>query len=414
MDSNTTPAKEVVTPNNLPILDDKKIETHTMQQDLQHPNLKKSSSSSDVFDVATPSEKTKIPEPPKPPTFTSDLGIKKPSPFDRFKKPQDLEKEGVDMSKLREMIPKTSDQSNMIKQPSMEVTNSTLPPMPSEIKPTDVRKLAIDIPGEKSKASLIIALALIIILVAGGAGFGYYWFFIKTTVPLEITMEEEKENPEVVIIPEPITQEPIINTEEVIPPIIIIIPEPATPQTDLIFKQTMITTSNQKDQIELIKSLKADAKSIAGDGTITRHLFKISNDTEKRFIINRELLNMFEISIPETILAYIGNIEFVSYKIDNSIRYGIIANIQNKDAVMTALKNWNIDAIKELKTLFMSEPITIPESPKFSENIYLNFSKIYINLTSTDISLDFGISDKYLIIATSKDMIFGSILHTQQ
>ncbi|MBI3671500.1 hypothetical protein HY249_01760 [Candidatus Azambacteria bacterium] len=414
MDQNTNPSQNTNAPSGLPVIGDKKIETHTMQQDLKQPGAPAPAIVSSA-ETIMPSEKPKIPEPPKPPIFQAGAEIKKPSPFDKFRKPQGVAPEIPDISKLKEMMPKIAAESAI---PERKPATETVMPK-KEMKPIspEIKKLAIEIPGEKSRAPMIVAFVTIIILVAGGAGFGYYWFFAKEKPQQKTTTEQpvKEQQPEVITVPPPVVQQPeAITTPVVEIPAPIVMPEPEAPRTDIAFAQTVITTSSQKNAIELIQNMKADSRSITGNGVITRHLFKLSNDAEKRFIIGKELLEALGVMLPNTVWSYISDVEFISYKLDSSIRYGVIAKSQNKEAVMTALRNWDIQAVTDMKPLFMGEPITMPEAPKFSENTYLDFLKRYINLKTPEISIDIAASDKYFIIATSKDMIFSSILLTQK
>jgi len=444
MESQNKNAKKPPAPHTLPVFDDKKVEMHTMQQDMQkaHPEaittmkndqLKKDGLMTPSTPEPTTPEtpKPEIPKPPMPPMpkmpeIESPMNPvkpleKKPSPFDRFRKPKELKESAPGgMSKFKKMLPKTTqneaeepevNQKDIPKGPGMPSMN-----IPKEEAPTPPQNdLEIKIPKESNKMPFLIAIVATLVVLVSGAGFGYYWFFVKEGAPTEIPQDTTTEQGSNVIqIPE--TQPAPITTPEPTPeaPKVVEIPEPQTPSSSIYFDQTAITTVSAENGTELVQALEMDAASIAGGGSVTRHLFKISNSQEKIFIPSTEFLKTIGVFIPADILSELSEVEFVSYKLDSKVRYGFIARISNKERVLSKMQSWETKMIQDMKQMFMGEPIIIPEDPQFAENTYLDFTKRYINLTDTELSLDYAVSDKYLIVATSKDMMFAAILQTQK
>jgi hypothetical protein len=423
-------SKKPAAPHTLPVFDDQKVEMHTMQQDIQKtkPEINPETIPEAPTNTEDEQQKPEIPKPPKPPTQETPLikdSIKMPekkaSPFDRFRKPKETKESSPDISKFKEMLPKTTMEETSQKQtvvnkdlPEKEPTQFPKTQIEENVKtPSNNNDLEIKIPGERSKLPIFIIITASLIVLVAGAGFWYYLFFIKDNTQTP-TQTETKEQPAVIEIPEPKPQQ--ITTPKVTPkiPEIIEISEPQIPASSIYFDQTAVTIVAEKNQSKLIENLKIDSSQMAGKGVITRHLFKISNPNEKSFIPTIEFLKTIGISIPSDIISELSSIEFISYKIDSKVRYGIIATISSKERLLTKMKNWENKTISDLKQLFMGESITVPENPKFSENEYLDFTKRYINLKNTDTSLDYAVSDNFLIIATSKDMMFASILQTQK
>jgi len=427
-------SKKPAAPHTLPVFDDQKVEMHTMQQDIQktkqktEPEEKMEETEKNLTDMESKEKKADIPEPPKAPEkdtpfIKGSLKIpeKKTSPFDRFKKAKNTEESSPpNISKFKEMLPKTAakeetevrtENKNTVEKKEMKGLNA---PAENETKtPGNKNNLEIKIPGEKSKLpTLIILAASLVVLVAGG-GLWYYLFFIKDT-PSQAPVQTETEQPPVIKIPEPEPKE--IVTPKAAPKIEEKkeLPEPQIPSSSIVFDQTVISTVNQKNSAELIQNLKRDISQIAGGGLVARHLFKISNPQEKSFISTSDFLKTIGVFVPSSLMSEMNSIEFVSYKIDSKVRYGFIANISNKQSVFKEMKKWEPEIINNLKQLFMGEPIVVPENPNFSENEYLDFTKRYINLSSTDLSLDYAVSDSFLIVATSKDMMYALILQTQK
>jgi len=419
-------SKKPAAPHTLPTFDDANIEMHTMQQDIQ-----KMSPKSEQLEPAQQKPelpKIEIPEPPKAPNQElsevekprlMETPEKKPSPFDRFRKPREDKESSSNISKFKEMLPKTTMDQAKTTEPKINQDIPTEPKMPSpeipsrEIPPqVPQNDLEIKIPSEGNKLPLLIALSATLIVLVGGAGLWYYWFFVKDSTP--IAHEETTEQPTIIEIPDKEPAEMTTPKPTPIIPELVEIAEPQSPTSFIYFDQTAITTVSQENQNELIQNLKIDVSYLAGGGSITRHLFKVSNSQEKRFISSSELLKDLGIFIPSNILSELNDIEFISYKIDSKVNYGLIAKILNKESVLTKMEVWEAQSIQDIKQLYMGEPIIVPESPEFAENTYLDFTKRYINLTNTDLSLDYAVSDNYLIITTSKDMMFASILQTQK
>lgn len=452
MDQNQTTSQA---PSDLPILsaDDKKVETHTMAQDLKNiqtktsepalqmrvPQIKPNEAKPiplEIPPIAKTAERV-IPTPPKPPLMEKPTSAPSASSmFEKFRRPKEVSpvpesvipsftkvtEDKPDISKFKgavEEMPKQTVPAPTIPTPSTPIP--TPKPLASEIRPIPKplgvpmpeKKLEIYIPPVKSKLPLIAASAAVVILLAAGGGFGYWWFYVKApSTPTEIPTPEAPEvvPPPTIETPEqPIEQPSVVEIPEIKE-----IPEPQSPTSVIITDQTMVTTIESLDSLELSKNLKADTSGIIGEGTITQHFVKLSNQSDKRFLKTNEILNLLNISIPETIWQQTSNANLISYKLNNSLRYGIVIKISAKDPVMALMKNWEPNIVNDIKQLFMGEPITIPEDSKFVGNTYLDFDKRYLNLMSTETSIDYAVSNKYLIIATSKDMMFATILQTQK
>ena len=69
--------------------------------------------------------------------------------------------------------------------------------------------------------------------------------------------------------------------------------------------------------------------------------------------------------------------------------------------------------LDDLNSLYIDKAYVKPAVITFSENSYLDFYKRYINMPMPDVSLDYAISDKYFVVATSKEMIYAALDKTQ-
>lgn len=433
---NQTPSQKTSsTPSGLPILNTEapKTEAHTMAQDLQKAKMKGTEDTMQMrvpqirpneakplpLEIETPSiaqaASRAIPTPPQPP-----ITAKQPAPttatagsmFEKFRRPKEVS--AVPETIIPDISRFKGPASIETKAPTPAIEPKATPlPKPLGVTAPIEKKLEIYIPPQKSKLPLIGVIVGIVILLAAGGGLGYWWFYIKA--PAAPVGKPSIETPEVITIP-PIEEPSVIKptTPTIETPTITEVPEPETPQPTIIFDQIIITTISSLEPAELTKNLKADTNQILGDGITTRHLVKLSTKTEKRFLSAKEIFDLLDVSVPENIWQQVSNADFASYKLNNSLRYGLIAKISAKEPVLALMQSWEPKIVNDVKQLFMGEPITIPEGYKFAGNVYLDFDKRYLNLMSTETSIDYAVSNSYLILATSKDMMFATILQTQK
>ncbi len=436
MDPKNTSQQKSSTPSDLPVFDDKKVEIHTMQSDLNksQSEVKEKSSLSaneqvkkDTSNTSAP--KKEIPVPPKPPGFdpkSLKSEIKKPSPFDKFRKPKDLKPEPIPekidtVSKFKESLPKKTETVDSSPSGASVNSPSSVDEQKNDIlKKTETKSpdLDIKIPTNENKSKVVIIFSSILVVVFGLLGFGYYFVFIKkpdvemADNPSTSTQPES----EIVRVPDPEPTPPVVD-EFPVPediPAVVEVPEPEEPSSVLNTDRTITTVINIKDTQEALKSLRADSRSIVGDGILTRHLFKLVNDTENRYITGKEMFDLLGLFVPGVLWGEIGDVDFVSYKINGVLRYGFVAKISGKENIINLIDQWGVQSIDDLKQIYMGEAVVLPEDPKFSMNEYLGFDKRYINLTTPETSLDYAVSEEYLIVATSKDMVFAMILKTKE
>ena len=437
MDPKDTSQQKNSTPSNLPVFGDKKVEIHTMQSDLNksQSEIKEKNNSSandrvkkDASNIDA--SKREIPVPPKPPGFdpkSLKSEIKKPSPFDKFRKPKDLKSEPISekidtVSKFKESLPKKTETVD----PSSSNTGINVSSSANEQKNDVLKKaetkspdLDIKIPTNENKSKIIIVFSSILVVVFGLLGFGYYFVFIKKPNTINTVNNPDtsaQPESEIVRVPDPETTPPVVE-EFPVPediPAVVEIPEPEEPSSVLNTDRTITTIINTKDTQEALKSLRADSRSIVGDGVLTRHLFKLVNDTENRYITGKEMFDLLGLFVPGVLWGEIGDVDFVSYKINGVLRYGFIAKISGKESIINLVDQWGVQSIDDLRQIYMGEAVVLPEDPKFLINEYLGFDKRYINLPTPETSLDYAVSEEYLIVATSKDMVFAMILKTKE
>ena len=213
------------------------------------------------------------------------------------------------------------------------------------------------------------------------------------------------------------------------PPPVPQISEPAIPQPLIDFRERRILeiTSLEYD------SLKPKLDTLAGGAFLSQSLIYIPikhiSDTERRFISLSEIFQILQIDAPPALLDP-KNFTLYAYSpadeerelcaeagiVDKSCygpRLGIVMELWSKgegiltrDTAASVMAQWEKTIINDIRPLILTSPI-IPADyipgEKFGINKYKNFDIRYKNFPIPAISIDWLISDKYLIIATSKN-----------
>lgn len=402
-------------PEGLPVLENKRIVTHTMKEDIAR-----------IGGVST--AKTGAEEPPVKP-FSEQIP---PPPMPPMPSLKDTYQEPMDNSLLERDQP------------------FSLPG--EENKEEAPKQFRISIPPAKSNfnAITIILVAVLAVLIAGG-GFGYWWFFIKSADTPSETIEEPappapvapkpiapppppppEPEPEPIPPPEPIT--PATTTPPVITPPVATstvpvatstppIAEPALPTSVINTDQTIVIelsgnnilekSQSASTSAEIIRQIKEKNTKITSYKSVIRYPVKLSLTKEKRFANSQETAQLLGLAMPADFWKSADALELISYKNGNVFRYGFVAGISNKETAKQTAEKWQPTMLDDLKSLYIEKSYVKPTEITFFENSYLDFYKRYVNMPLPDVSLDYAISDKYFIVATSKEMIYAALDKTK-
>jgi hypothetical protein len=159
-----------------------------------------------------------------------------------------------------------------------------------------------------------------------------------------------------------------------------------------------------------IKKLFIDkASEIKEAGAIAPIEFAVT-DTNNDPISFSAFNYILELKLPASILTNLGD-KFSLYLFDDNgnMRMGLAAELKDKDKVASGMKNEEKALVGDLSPIFMG--VAVKNAGKaFSDNSYNNFSIRYINLDDQNsISIDYSITDKYLVIGTSKQAIWAML-----
>src|SRR3989344_6289319 len=398
-----------VPPTGLPVLENKKIVTHTMKEDIARIGGVSGAPSGTEEKTVKPFSEN-IPPPPLPP---------QPAGRDTFREP--LEGIGIERD-----------------QPV------SLPGEEDAQPPTKQFKIFIP-PARKSFNAVTIFLISFLVLLIAGGGFGYWWFFIKPAgAPAETITEPTPPAPPVPepipIIPTPPPQpEPEPEPEPIPPPVItppmatstppVIatstppIAEPTLPQAIINVDETIIievpgmwTTekiSRESTSAEIVKQIKEKNAKITSYKAVIRYPIKLALAKEKKYASAQETADLMDLKVPADFWKNINELELIGYKNGSVFRYGLAAKTSSKESLKQVAEKWQTTMLDDLNSLYIDKAYVKPAVITFSENSYLDFYKRYINMPMPDVSLDYAISDKYFVVATSKEMIYAALDKTQ-
>ncbi|KKS92096.1 MAG: hypothetical protein UV67_C0010G0001, partial [Parcubacteria group bacterium GW2011_GWC1_43_12] len=82
---------------------------------------------------------------------------------------------------------------------------------------------------------------------------------------------------------------------------------------------------------------------------------------------------------------------------------------QDGSQLMQAIKIKENSILQELDSLFLNNQIDIALNKEFQDNIYQGISIRYVNLPTSDISLDYAVVNNLLVVATSKQSMYAAI-----
>ena len=391
-----------VPPTGLPVLENKRIVTHTMKEDIARIGGVSGAPIGTEEKTVKPFSEN-IPPPPLPP-------IPAPQGKDVFQEPI-------------EEIPIERDQP--VSFPGAEDAGQT----PKQFK------IFIPPPKKIFNAVTIILISVLALLIAGG-GFGYWWFFIKPantetteepTVPTPPAQEPVPiiPTPPPVPQPEPEPEPESLPTPVIIPPVATTTPpvatstppiaEPVLPQAIINADETIVIelSSPASTTADIVKQIKEKNAKITSYKAVIRYPIKLTLAKEKKYASAQETADLMSLKIPVDFWKNANELELISYKNGSVFRYGLAAKTSNKESLKQTAEKWQPTMLDDLNSLYVDKAYIKPAVITFSENSHLDFYKRYINMPMPDVSLDYAISDKYFIVATSKEMIYAALDKTQ-
>ena len=230
------------------------------------------------------------------------------------------------------------------------------------------------VPAKSSKRGLILRGIIILLVVLIAAGGLFYWLGRKTPPPTPTPPENEA------IMPQPSAL--IISVSET----------------------KIISLAPDKSLFEL---LKEEAKSEQPIATFKR-IAILKN--EREFFSASEVLKNLEVSIPPYALGDFGNdYNLVLYSQVTGKRLGIIIEVQNPENLKEQLGNWETTLLDDFKNFYPTQVPGPRASQTFLNDAHQNVAIRYVNLPTSTLTLNYTILSNFLIIGTSKELIYTII-----
>ena len=383
-------------PGELPIVGEKKFFTHTMQGDVARAKM-------------------------DPASFAKEVAAK--NPFSEYIPPVPTPKEPPLSDKFRESLEDIPGRDQPFSLPDTKIEGES--DQPFQIRVPQKRRT--------TSATTVILAVVLLVLVAGG-GVVYWWFFMKTApaqvfvqVPEQEIVPAPQPEPVIPVQPEP---EPIATTTEPVlppapvatttppvvtpPPAPIQTPEPIAPGAVIALDHTATIELAKLDKTLFLEKINEENAKITEAKATIRYAIKLTAPSEKKFLTGAEVAQLLGISIPADLSKLMSASELVGYKSSSSFRYGFVGAIQNNADVKSAALAWESTMLDDLAALYIEKAYQKPETIIFSTNTYFDFSKRFINMPQPDVSLDWAVSSRYFVTATSKEMIYAVLDKARQ
>ena len=195
-------------------------------------------------------------------------------------------------------------------------------------------------------------------------------------------------------------------------------PQPLEPSASLIpVNETKIISLT--DETSVFNLLKQEAKASQTNGTFKRIVILKNPPAggQAEFLSLKELFQELEIPIPPyTLLELKQNYTLVLYSQNEGRRLGLITQVKNTGNLKTQLFAWEQTMVDDFKNFYPVQSPGEKETETFQDAIYppsgeagKSITVRYINLPTPDLALNYTIKNNFLIIGTSKDIMYEII-----
>ena len=257
---------------------------------------------------------------------------------------------------------------------------------------------------------LIVGLTVISLIIGVGI-FLYWWNYIRVA-PVVITHFECQNKQCVEVIGEGESKCKIDSDCNPIVPI-----EPVIPEKLISSAEIEIIELPIKEYELFLGELESIFKKDQEKGLFKIVLTKLIKQTKKEYADFDSFLVISKINIPENIQSIIaddGDIDGNNYNLflynnGENNRTGLIISIDQNLNLVENFKAWEETMFNDIKSLIFEDEVLEPAIKEFQDNIYNEVVIRYINLPTSDLSIDYAIIEDKLIITTSKDSMYAII-----
>ena len=262
-----------------------------------------------------------------------------------------------------------------------------------------------------SNTPKLVAGLTVIFLIIGVGIFLYWWNYIRVA-PVTITHFECQNKQCVEVIGEGESKCKIDSDCNPIVPI-----EPVIPEKLISSAEIEIIELPIKEYKLFLGELESIFKKDQEKELFKVVLTKLVKQTEKKYVDFSSFLVISKINIPENIQSIIaddGDIDGNNYNLflynnGENNRTGLIISIDQNLNLVENFKAWEETMFNDIKSLIFEDEVLEPAIKEFQDNIYNEVVIRYINLPTSDLSIDYAIIEDKLIITTSKDSMYAVI-----
>ena len=263
---------------------------------------------------------------------------------------------------------------------------------------------------ERQARSVFAVLALVIILIIGGVGGFFYWWNYLRIIPPSVYYQCQ-ENTCVVVEGEGESQ---CQSDQDCQPTGLI--EPSMLKSLIPVAETKVIELSIGQEDLFFNQLKSVVNEQQPENTFRRILLKLVNEQEEKYADLDTLLTALRISLPANIQEVVvekeiaaENYTFVSYSQASGSRLGLILDLGKSETLVQDLRNWESSIVNDLKSMLLTDEIPVSATQEFQDNFYQWTFIRYMNFSTPDLSLDYGLVDEKLVIATSREAMYAVI-----
>ncbi|MFH1671383.1 MAG: hypothetical protein ABH889_01230 [Candidatus Portnoybacteria bacterium] len=247
----------------------------------------------------------------------------------------------------------------------------------------------------------------VILIIAGIGGFFYWKYYIKE--PATAITHLECQDYQCIEI-EGEGENKCLTSEDCLPL------EPTQPDPLISVASAEIIEVGEGEESLLSDKLKSALAKEQEGNTLKQILVKLVDGPKKEYFTLDKITSSLGLKMPLDISQAVvqGEVNGQSYTLfsysqEQGNRLGLVVDLKQDVDLTQSLRSWEISIIEDLEPLFLSAETLSPSALGFQDNVYREKNIRYLNFPDPDLSIDYAIVDSKLLIATSRDSMYGLI-----
>jgi len=190
-----------------------------------------------------------------------------------------------------------------------------------------------------------------------------------------------------------------------------------TPETKPQLSSSLITLEQTKilslmEQSTLLQLLREEAKTEQPLQTFKRigFLKNSTSGTATDFLSLGEIFQRLEIPISPYVFSELkNNYNLLLFSQKEGKRLGLVTKVENSENLKGQMRSWEPTMLGDFKNFYPTQLPGQAASKNFLDDNYKNVIIRYENLPFSTLTLNYTVLDNYLIIGTSKELIYSII-----